>query len=24
MPCERVIETVWVNPTNEGGHQCAT
>jgi hypothetical protein len=21
MPCERVIETVWVDPTKEGGHQ---
>jgi hypothetical protein len=24
MPCERVIETVWVDPTNEGGHECAS
>jgi hypothetical protein len=23
MPCERVIETVWVDPTNEGGTGCA-
>lgn len=22
MPCERVIETVWVDPTKEGGQQC--
>jgi hypothetical protein len=22
MPCERVIETVWVDPTTEGGQQC--
>jgi hypothetical protein len=21
MPCERVIETVWVDPTEKGGHQ---
>ena len=22
MPCERVIETVWVDPTTKGGQQC--
>jgi hypothetical protein len=22
MPCERVIETVWFDPTSEGEHQC--
>lgn len=22
MPCERVIETVWIDPTTEGGQQC--
>lgn len=22
MPCERVIETVWVEPHEEGGHEC--
>jgi hypothetical protein len=22
MPCERVIETVWVDPTTEGGQEC--
>jgi hypothetical protein len=20
MPCERVIESVWIDPTSEGGH----
>ena len=23
MPCERVIETVWVAPSEEGGTSCA-
>jgi Protein of unknown function (DUF4242) len=23
MPCERVIETVWVDPHEEGGTNCA-
>lgn len=23
MPCERVIETVWVDSTTEGGNECA-
>ena len=23
MPCERVIETVWIGPTTEGGDECA-
>jgi hypothetical protein len=22
MPCERVIETVWIDPMTEGGQQC--
>ena len=22
MPCERVIETVWIDPTTEGGQEC--
>jgi hypothetical protein len=22
MPCERVIETVWVDPHGQGGTQC--
>jgi hypothetical protein len=22
MPCERVIETVWVDPMTEGGQEC--
>lgn len=24
MPCERVIETVWVGPQSEGGHYICT
>jgi hypothetical protein len=24
MPCERVIETVWVEPHEEGGHECGS
>ena len=23
MPCERVIETVWIGPTTKGGNECA-
>jgi hypothetical protein len=23
MPCERVIETVWVDPTTKGANECA-
>lgn len=23
MPCERVIETVWIGPTMKGGNECA-
>jgi hypothetical protein len=24
MPCERVIETVWIGPTTEGGDECVS